>query len=118
MRRGEIWWGAPPLPGGSQKRRPFLIVSVDAFNRNERYPKVMVVHLTTAMRTGDPFRWEIKVPRGIAGLPAASLVKCNEVYTLLKSHLTVLTGTLPRAYVERVDQALAITLGLGTIPLP
>ena len=118
MRRGEIWWGAPALLGGSQKRRPFLVVSVDAFNRNERYPKVMVVHLTTVIRIGEPFRWEIEVPRGIAGLPAVSLVKCNEVYTLLKIHLTVLAGTLPRSYVERVDRALAITLGLGPSPLP
>lgn len=116
MRRGEIWWGAPPLPGGSQKRRPFLVVSVDAFNRNERYPKIMVVHLTTAARAGDPFRWEIEVPRGISGLPATSLVKCNEVYTLLKTHLTVLVGTLPRPYVERVDRALAVTLGLEARP--
>jgi mRNA-degrading endonuclease toxin of MazEF toxin-antitoxin module len=113
VRRGEIWWGAPPLPGGSQKRRPFLVVSVDAFNRNERYPKVMVVHLTTALRAGEPFRWEIEVPRGTAGLPAASVVKCNEVYTLLKTHLTAIAGTLPRPYVDRVDRALALTLGLA-----
>jgi mRNA-degrading endonuclease toxin of MazEF toxin-antitoxin module len=92
------------------------VVSVDAFNRNDRYPKVMVVHLTTTVRTGEPFRWEIEVPRGVSGLPAASIVKCNEVYTLLKTHLTELAGTLPRAYLERVDRALAITLGLATNP--
>ena len=114
MRRGEIWWGAPPLPGGSRKRRPFLVVSDDAFNRNEHYPKIMVVHLTTTTRAGGPFRWEIDVPRGIAGLPVASVVKCNEVYTLLKMHLTAQAGTLPRAYIEHVNRALAITLGLGT----
>jgi mRNA-degrading endonuclease toxin of MazEF toxin-antitoxin module len=114
VRRGEIWWGAPPLPGGSRKRRPFLVVSDDAFNRNELYLKVMVVHLTTATRAGGPFRWEIDVPRGIAGLPLASVAKCNEVYTLLKLHLTEQAGTLPHPYIERVDRALAITLGLGT----
>jgi len=114
VRRGEIWWGAPPLPGGSHKRRPFLVVSDDAFNRNEHYPKIMVVHLTTTTRAGGPFRWEIDVPRGIAGLSVASVVKCNEVYTLLKMHLTAQAGTLPRAYIEHVNRALAITLGLGT----
>lgn len=111
MRRGEVWWGAPTLPGGSQKRRPFLVVSSDAFNRNAQYSKVMVVHLTTAVRPGEPFPWQIDVPRGTAGLPAASTVKCNEVYTLLKSQLTTLAGSLPRVYLERVDQALALTLG-------
>lgn len=115
MRRGEIWWGAPSLPGGSSKRRPFLVVSDDAFNRNERYGKIMVVHLTTATRVGGPFRWEVDVPRGVAGMPAASLVKCGEIYTLLKTHLTTLAGTLPPAYVARVDRALAITLGLRSL---
>ena len=113
MRRGEVWWGAPPLPGGSRKRRPFLVVSIDAFNRNDLYPKVMVVHLTTTQRSGEPFRWEVAVPRGVAGLPSGSTVKCNEVYTLLKVHLEVLVGTLPRAHLERVDRALAVSLGLG-----
>lgn len=113
MRRGEVWWGAAPLPGGSRKRRPFLVVSVDAFNCNDLYPKVMVVHLTTSQRAGGPFRWEVEVPRGTAGLQATSIVKCNEVYTLLKTHLDVLAGTLPHAYLARVDRALATSLGLG-----
>jgi mRNA-degrading endonuclease toxin of MazEF toxin-antitoxin module len=89
-----------------------LVVSVDAFNRNDLYPKVMVVHLTTVTRAGDPYRWEVEIPRGIAGLPTTSLAKCGEVYTVLKSDLTALAGALPRAYVERVDAALAVSLGL------
>jgi mRNA-degrading endonuclease toxin of MazEF toxin-antitoxin module len=113
VRRGDVWWGTPPLPGGSRKRRPFLVVSADAFNRNDRYPTVMVVHLTTTHRSGDSFPWEVEVPRGIAGLDATSTVKCNEVYTLLKMHLEAPTGTLPRSYLERVDGALALSLGLG-----
>jgi len=113
VRRGDVWWGAPPLPGGSRKRRPFLVVSLDAFNRNELYPKVMVVHLTTTQRSGDPFQWEVEVPRGVAGLQAASTVKCNEVYTLRKAHLETPVGTLPRSYLERVDRALGVALGIG-----
>lgn len=112
MRRGEVWWGAATLPGGSQKRRPFLIVSIDAFNGNDRYPKVMVVHLTTVARAGGPFRWEVDLPRGTAGLPAASTAKCNEVYTILKTQLSTIVGTLPRSHLDRVDRALALTLGV------
>lgn len=113
MRRGEIWWGTPALPGGSRKRRPYLIVSIDAFDGNDLYPKVMVVHLTTTQRPGEAFRWEVEIPRGIAGLHATSIVKCNEVYTLMKMHLDAPVGTLPRAYLERVDRALSLSLGLG-----
>ena len=113
MCRGEIWWGTPVLPGGSRKRRPFLVVSNNAFNRNERYPKVMAVHLTSVTRPLGPFRWEVEVPRGVAGLPSASVVKCGEVYTLLKAHLGEYLGALPAAYLARVERALATALGLA-----
>ncbi len=112
MRRGEVWWGRPALPGGSRKRRPFVVVSADAFNQNDRYPKVMVVHLTSVRRTAGPYDWEVDVPRGAAGLPTASVVKCAEIYTLLKTHMVELAGTLPREYLARIDRALAISLGL------
>ncbi len=112
MRRGEVWWGRPGLPGGSRKRRPFLVVSSDAFNRNELYPKVMVVHLTSIRRTGVGYPWEVILPRGAAGLPASSTAKCGEVYTLLKSHLEELSGALRAEQVEQVNEALAVALSL------
>lgn len=87
-------------------------MSTDAFNLNERYAKVMVVHLTTTVYGGEPFPWHVDVPRGMAGLPTSSIVKCNEVYTFLKSQLTALVGSLPRAYLDRVDRALALTIGV------
>lgn len=112
MRRGEIWWSAPSLPGGSRKRRPFLIVSNDIFNANDRYPKVLAVHLTSVARSSGPFRWEVDLPRGTAGLPVASIIKCAEVYALQKADLGELVGTLRSAELERVDRALALALDL------
>ena len=112
VRRGEVWWGRPGLTGGSRKRRPFLVVSSDAFNVNDRYPKVMVVHLTSVQRVGDGYPWEVRLPRGAAGLPASSVAKCGEIYTLLKSELQVLAGTLPAEQVESVDRALSVALSL------
>lgn len=111
MRRGEIWWGAPRLAGGSSKRRPFVIVSANVFNANPRYPKVVVVQLTSSVRS-RAFDWEVHLPRGVGGLPAASVVKCAEVYTLLKDQLVEVVGTLPRAWLGRVDRALGISLAL------
>ena len=112
MQRGEIWWGSPALPGGSRKRRPFLIVSHDAFNRNANYPKVMVVHLTTVRRAEGGYPWEVDLPRGSGGLEMSSVAKCGEIYTLLKSHLTELVGALRTEHMERVDRALALALSL------
>lgn len=112
VRRGEIWWGRPPLPGGSTKERPFLVVSADAFNINERYRKVMVIHLTSSPRAGGPYAWEVALPRGVAGLPAASTAKCAEVYTFFKESLTELIGTLPVEDMRRIDAALGVALSL------
>ncbi|MGH7856388.1 MAG: type II toxin-antitoxin system PemK/MazF family toxin [Candidatus Binatia bacterium] len=113
MQRGEVWWGRPALPGGSRKRRPFLIVSHDAFNRNERYPRVMVVHLTTIHRAEGPYPWEVDLPRGAGGLTVGSVAKCGEIYTLLKSHLTALSGAIRNEQMERVDRALGVALGMA-----
>lgn len=112
VRRGEVWWGRATLPGGSRKRRPFLVVSADAFNCNEQYPKVMVVHLTSVRRQGGPFPWEVELPRGAANLPHTSVAKCAEIYTFFKSDLTRLQGTLPRQHRVEVDRALGVALEL------
>ena len=100
------------MPGGSRKRRPFLIVSHDAFNRNERYPKVMVVHLTSVLRPDRDYPWEVELPRGAGGLSSESVAKCAEIYTFLKSSLEELVGALRAEQMEQVDRALATALGL------
>lgn len=115
MRRGELWWGSPTLTGGSRKCRPFVVVSHDAFNANDRYPKVMVVHVTSTPPSGGPFRWEVPVPRGVGGLPRASVIKCAEVYTFWKHDLIDVIGTLPATYLDRVNRALATALGLARL---
>jgi mRNA interferase MazF len=112
MRRGEVFWGAPTLPGGSRKGRPFVVVSNDAFNRNERSPKVLVVRVTSVPRKGGPFAWEVALPGGAAGLSKPSVVKCGEVYTLFKHQLAELCGTLSREAMAQVDRALTVALGL------
>ena len=115
MRRGEVWWGTPRVPGLQQKRRPFVIVSRDTFNRNDKYLKALVVHLTTVHRPEGPYDWEVEIPRGAARMPEASIAKCNEVYTVFKRDLEGPIGTLPVSLVGRIDRALALVLAL---PVP
>ena len=103
------------MSGSRGKRRPMLIVSDDAFNQNDRYPKVMVVHVTTAKRLAGPYDWEVELPRRTAGLDRPSIVKCSEFYTLWKNQLQGPVGTLPRAIMQRVDGALAIALNLPVL---
>jgi len=86
-------------------------VSHDVFNSNERWLKVLVVHLTT-VRAEASTSWQVAIPRGVAGLPGPSTAKCAEIYTLCKDDLAEAIGTLPRAYMSRVDAALGIALAL------
>jgi mRNA-degrading endonuclease toxin of MazEF toxin-antitoxin module len=89
-----------------------VVVSDDAFNRNDRYPKVLVVHVTTVRRLSGPFAWEVGLPGGSGGLAKPGVVKCGEVYTLFKHQLTETCGTLSRPAMAQVDRALAVALGL------
>ena len=113
MRRGEVWWANVPMRGSGLKRRPMLIVSDDAFNRNERYPKVMVVHLTSIKRLGGSFDWEVDLPRGTAGMKRRSTIKCGEVYTLWKEQLRGPAGAVLPSLMRKVDRALAVALSLS-----
>ncbi len=118
MLRGEVWWATVPMRGSDHKKRPMLVVSDDAFNQNPRYPKVLVVHLTSVKRTTGGFEWEVPVPRGAAGLPRSSTVKCAEIYTLWKEQLSGPAGTLPASLMRQVDRALATVLNLTQMPAP
>lgn len=115
MRRGEVWWGGARTRGPEQKRRPFLVVSRDSFNADGRYEKALVVHLTTVRHPAGPFDWEVEIPRGTASLPASSIAKCNEIYTVWKTELDSQLGKLPASLMEQVDRALALVLAL---PMP
>lgn len=112
MRRGEIWWARIPMKGSGGKKRPMLVVSDDAFNRNQGYAKVMLVPVTSVQRTSGPYDWEVSIPRGVAGLERSSVAKCGEIHTLWKEHLDGLVGTLSPSIMRRVDRALAIALSL------
>ena len=113
MLRGEIWWARVPMKGSDRKKRPMLVVSHDAFNLNESYLKVMVVHITTVKRLSGPYDWEVFIPRGTAGLKRSGVAKCGEIYTLWKEQLQGSTGTCSRELMARVDRALAVALSLG-----
>ena len=112
MRRGEVWWATPTMDGGSRKKRPVLVVSNDVFNANSRSPKVVVIHLTTAVHPGGPFLWEVEVPRGAAGLGRTSTAKCAEPYTVRKEVLSEHIGQLSPLLMAGVDAAIARALSL------
>ena len=48
------------------------------------------------------------------GLPLASMIKCHEVYTLLKNQRIEQIGRIPTRSLRDVDQSLRVALGIAT----
>ncbi len=112
MIRGEVWWSWARMASGSRKRRPVLIVSSDAFNRNDRYPLVVAVHVTSVHRAAGLPTWEVEIPKRAANLERPSIAKCAELYTLPKERLESRIGVVPAEVMRRVDRAVAVALAL------
>ncbi len=75
-RRGHLYWV------DLDKRRPALVVSPDV--RNARASDVIVIPCTTVLR---PSPTHVHLRRGEAGLPFASMLKCEQITTLVQSDI-------------------------------
>ncbi len=108
-RRGDIV--ACALPGEFGGRpRPALVVQSDMFNAT--HPSVTVCPLTTHERAAPLFRIAIK--KGPAnGLRENSQVMVDKIATLGAGRIGQVLGRLDEQELARVDEALALWLGLS-----
>ena len=113
FRRGDIWTvDREPVVGSEQgKARPALIIQNDIGNL---YSPVLIV---AALTSGEDARYdvevEVKAPEG--GLRRNSLVLLNQIRTIDKRRVGRHWGRLSGETMQRVDQAIRISLGL--VPL-
>ena len=107
-RRGCLYWVTVPGEPG-QKRRPALVVSVDA--RNRLSSSVLVVPASTTVR---PAPMHVMVHEGTGGLPRHSVLKCEQVTTLPKHLLSEapLGGALPPRVLEDVERGILRAIGI------
>jgi len=110
--RGEVWWVDFAEPYGSEPgfRRPAVIVSSDRFNES-RIATVVVVILTSNLRLADA-PGNVKLGRGVAGIPKASVINVSQVSVVDRSRLLDLIGVLGASYLTRVDAGLRTVLDL------
>ncbi len=106
MRRGEVWWVEfdPAVGSEIRKKRPAVIVSNDAANRN--LARVVVVPLTS--NTGRQYPGEALVTVG----GKSSKAMADQIMAADKSRLTSLIDTLPKADLLAVEDAIKVHLGL------
>ena len=117
--RGQIYWVNLDSTRGREQagRRPVLVVSADAINRQPLV--VTVVVGTDAKNVPRDYPTNVRVPAAQSGLPMDTVFLCFQVRSLdprrfydRKTHLPNLAGVLPSVRMEEVDLALRMVLNL------
>jgi mRNA interferase MazF len=114
MRQGEVYWlrfsGQGSEPEG---RRPALVVQHDRFNRSAIQTTV-VVAITSNLRLGA-MPGNVRLRKGEANLPRASVVNVTQLRTVDRHRLTETVGNLAPARVREVLEGLALVFGLDAL---
>ena len=111
IRQGEVYWlhfGAAKdsAPAG---RRPALVVQHDRFNRSA-ISTTVVAAITSNLRLGA-MPGNVRLRRGEAGLPHASVVNVSQIRTIDRTRLVDRVGTLGVSRMRAVITGLALLFG-------
>jgi mRNA interferase MazF len=112
VKRGDIYYAdLSPVVGSEQGGlRPVLIIQNDVGNRYS--PTVIAAAITSRMsKTRLPTHIDIYADK--AGLSKDSVVLLEQIRTLDKRRLKEKMGHLDEAVMQRVDNAIAVSFGLG-----
>ncbi len=106
MRRSEVWWVEfdPSVGSEVRKKRPAVIVSNDAANRN--LARVVVVPLTS--NTGRQYPGEAVVTVG----GQSSKAMADQIMAADKSRLKSQLGELSKADMLAIEDAIKVHLAL------
>lgn len=117
--RGQIYFvNLSPTQGREQAgRRPVLVVSVDAINRQ---PLVIAVVVgTDAKNVRRDYPTNVRVTAKETGLPLDTVFLCFQIRSLdpgrffdPNTHRPNLVGSLPPTRMVEIDNALRLVLGL------
>jgi mRNA interferase MazF len=104
----------PYSTGGKAKVRPALVIQNN--QDNSRLANTIITQITTVRRRSmesTQVLVEVDSPAGReSGLRQDSVVNCVNIATLAKRMILRKLGTLPDSSLARVDQALAVAIGL------
>ena len=108
-RRGEIWlvnWN--PARGSEQTgKRPVLIIQNDI--GNEKAPTTIVAAISSSVKL---YPMNVQIEPHESGLHDISMVKTSQILTISKTRLEKKLGQLSEEKIEKVNQAIKLSLGL------
>ena len=111
IRQGDVYWlhffGIGSEPAG---RRPAIVVQADHFNRSAINTAV-VAAITSNLRLGE-MPGNVRLRKGEAGLPQASVVNVSQLRTIDRSRLSDRIGTIGGERMAQILRGLALVLGI------
>lgn len=110
--RGEIYYAdLSPVIGSEQGGiRPVLIVQNDVGNRHS--PTVIAAAITS-QREKTHLPTHIEIDSSSCGLAKDSIVLLEQIRTIDKKRLKERMGVLDSTSMDKINQALAVSLGMG-----
>jgi mRNA-degrading endonuclease toxin of MazEF toxin-antitoxin module len=119
IRRGQVYFAELGPPGGTceiAKRRPVVVVSVDAIDRLTDGDKpfvVLVVPGTTGSSATRDFPTNVRIPAGRSGLPEDTVFLAHQARAVDARRLDPdPAGGLSSDDMDRIEKALRYSMGL------
>jgi mRNA-degrading endonuclease toxin of MazEF toxin-antitoxin module len=103
-----LYWVVIPAEPG-EKRRPALVVSVDA--RNRLADDVLAIPASTTLKVAPT---HVRLRKGTGGMRRDSVLKCEQITTLPKRLLSesALGGPLSAVLLEEVERGVLRAIGV------
>jgi mRNA interferase MazF len=110
-RRGEIFLAAldPAIGHEIRKTRPALIIQNDVTNR---YGMTAIVAAITSRVSDPPYPNEVVIEPSTPGLEVVSTIRLDQIRTVDRKRLLRKLGRANMEVMRKVDEAIAISLGL------
>ena len=113
IKRGDIWLVNldPTIGHEIKKSRPAVIIQNDLGNK---YSPITIIAPITSQNTEKVYPIEVFLTRKISGLDKDSKVLLNQIRAIDKRRLLKKLSKIDAETLERINEALAISLGLKT----
>lgn len=108
--QGDIYWVELGIPSGSSPgyRHPYVIIQNDVFNASRINTTIGIALTSNLSRAHIP--GNIRLKKGEANLPKASVVNVTQVITIDKSDLKEKIGHLSHNRIEEILRGLFLVI--------